>query len=63
MQAQRITNRYLGDNPTTWLRPGVPHDSYLAEFLMRSNDPFRSSNATSTPSVRAVLGLLFGSHR
>lgn len=31
-----ITNLYLGEHPTTWLRPGVPHDSYLGEFLMRT---------------------------
>ncbi|WP_069159887.1 aldehyde dehydrogenase family protein [Nocardia altamirensis] len=37
-----ITNLYLGDNPTTWLRPGVPHDSYLAEFLMRTKGMIRS---------------------
>ncbi|WP_433576564.1 aldehyde dehydrogenase family protein [Nocardia brasiliensis] len=37
-----ITNLYLGDNPTTWLRPGVPHDSYLGEFLMRTKGMIRS---------------------
>ncbi|MEV6058940.1 aldehyde dehydrogenase family protein [Nocardia asteroides] len=37
-----ITNLYLGDNPTTWLRPGVPHDGYLAEFLMRCKGMIRS---------------------
>ncbi|MBF6300047.1 aldehyde dehydrogenase family protein [Nocardia amamiensis] len=38
-----ITNLYLGDNPTTWLRPGVPHDSYLGEFLMRTKGMIRSA--------------------
>ena len=31
-----ITNLYLGDNPTTRLRPDIPHDGYLGEFLMRN---------------------------
>ncbi|MEV0359842.1 aldehyde dehydrogenase family protein [Nocardia sp. NPDC050697] len=38
-----ITNLYLGDNPTTWLRPGVPHDGYLGEHLMRSKGMIRSA--------------------
>ncbi|MET8649890.1 aldehyde dehydrogenase family protein [Nocardia aurea] len=38
-----ITNLYLGDNPTTWLRPGVPHDGYLAEHLMRTKGMIRSA--------------------
>ncbi|MGW5315719.1 aldehyde dehydrogenase family protein [Nocardia thailandica] len=37
-----ITNLYLGDHPTTWLRPGVPHDGYLADFLMRTKGMIRS---------------------
>ncbi|MGP4052020.1 aldehyde dehydrogenase family protein [Streptomyces sp. 2A115] len=31
-----ITNLYIGDHPTYWMAPGVPHDSYLSDFLMRS---------------------------
>ncbi|WP_181723622.1 aldehyde dehydrogenase family protein [Nocardia gipuzkoensis] len=42
-----ITNLYLGDNPTTWLRPGVPHDSYLGEFLMRTKGMIRSAEAVA----------------
>ncbi|WP_082393115.1 aldehyde dehydrogenase family protein [Nocardia arizonensis] len=38
-----ITNLYLGDNATTWLRPGVPHDGYLAEHLMRTKGMIRSA--------------------
>lgn len=37
-----ITNVYLGDNPTTWLRPGIPHDGYLGEFLMRTKAVIRT---------------------
>jgi len=37
-----ITNLYVGDSPTTWLRPGVPHDGYLGEFLMRTKGMFRT---------------------
>jgi acyl-CoA reductase-like NAD-dependent aldehyde dehydrogenase len=31
-----ISNVYRGDHPTYWMRPGVPHDGYLGEFLMHS---------------------------
>jgi acyl-CoA reductase-like NAD-dependent aldehyde dehydrogenase len=31
-----ISNVYLGSHPTHWMGPGLPHDGYLAEFLMRS---------------------------
>ncbi|MFJ4624392.1 aldehyde dehydrogenase family protein [Streptomyces sp. NPDC088812] len=31
-----IANVYVGDHPTHWMAPGVPHDSYLSDFLMRS---------------------------
>ena len=31
-----IRNVYLGDRPTYWMRPDIPHDGYLGEFLMRT---------------------------
>lgn len=31
-----IANLHIGDHPTYWMAPGVPHDSYLSDFLMRS---------------------------
>jgi acyl-CoA reductase-like NAD-dependent aldehyde dehydrogenase len=31
-----IGNLYLGDHPTYWTEPGLPHDGYLADFLMRT---------------------------
>jgi len=31
-----IRNVYRGDRPTYWIKPGVPHDGFLGEFLMRS---------------------------
>ncbi|MFH8442991.1 aldehyde dehydrogenase family protein [Streptomyces sp. NPDC018026] len=32
-----VANVYLGGHrPTHWMAPGVPHDSYLSDFLMRS---------------------------
>ncbi|GAA2635805.1 aldehyde dehydrogenase family protein [Dactylosporangium fulvum] len=37
-----ISNVYVGDHPTYWLRPGVPHDAYLGEFLMRTKTVIRS---------------------
>ncbi len=36
-----IHNVYLGDHPTHWFRQGVPHDGYLAEFLMRTKTVIR----------------------
>ncbi|MER7282816.1 aldehyde dehydrogenase family protein [Dactylosporangium sp. NPDC000244] len=36
-----IANVYVGDHPTHWLRPGVPHDGYLADFLMRTKTVIR----------------------
>lgn len=37
-----IISLYLGDNATTWLRPGIPHDGYLGEHLMRTKGMIRS---------------------
>ncbi|HEX4704662.1 MAG TPA: aldehyde dehydrogenase family protein [Pseudonocardiaceae bacterium] len=36
-----ISNVYVGDHPTYWMRPGTPHDSYLGEFLMRTKTVIR----------------------
>jgi acyl-CoA reductase-like NAD-dependent aldehyde dehydrogenase len=36
-----ISNVYVGDHPTYWIDPGVPHDGYLADFLMRSKGVIR----------------------
>lgn len=36
-----IANAYRGDHPTYWIRPGVPHDGYLGEFLMRTKTVIR----------------------
>jgi acyl-CoA reductase-like NAD-dependent aldehyde dehydrogenase len=36
-----ISNVYVGDHPTNWLEPGIPHDDYLAHFLMRSKGVIR----------------------
>jgi acyl-CoA reductase-like NAD-dependent aldehyde dehydrogenase len=36
-----IKNLYLGNHPTYWMEPGIPHDSYLGEFLMRSKAVIR----------------------
>ncbi|MFJ8357245.1 aldehyde dehydrogenase family protein [Streptomyces sp. NPDC093984] len=35
-----IANLYVGDQPTYAMAPGVPHDSYLSDFLMRSKAVF-----------------------
>ncbi|MBA0051571.1 aldehyde dehydrogenase [Streptomyces sp. AJS327] len=31
-----ISNVYVGNHPTPWMDYGLPHDGYLAEFLMRT---------------------------
>jgi acyl-CoA reductase-like NAD-dependent aldehyde dehydrogenase len=31
-----IDKVHIGDRPTTWTRPGLPHQGYLGEFLMRT---------------------------
>jgi acyl-CoA reductase-like NAD-dependent aldehyde dehydrogenase len=36
-----ISNVYVGDHPTHWIDPGIPHDGYLAEFLMRTKGVIR----------------------
>jgi acyl-CoA reductase-like NAD-dependent aldehyde dehydrogenase len=36
-----IGNVHLGDHPTTWYEPGLPHDGYLSEFLMRTKTVIR----------------------
>ncbi|MEU9317250.1 aldehyde dehydrogenase family protein [Streptomyces sp. NPDC048295] len=30
-----VANVHVGDHPTHWMAPGIPHDSYLSDFLMR----------------------------
>ncbi|MEU0730493.1 aldehyde dehydrogenase family protein [Streptomyces sp. NPDC006140] len=36
-----IGNVYVGDHPTYWMESGLPHDGYLAEFLMRCKSVIR----------------------
>jgi acyl-CoA reductase-like NAD-dependent aldehyde dehydrogenase len=36
-----ISNVYIGDHPTYWIEPGIPHDGYLADFLMRAKGVIR----------------------
>nr|WSZ99851.1 aldehyde dehydrogenase family protein [Streptomyces sp. NBC_00857] len=36
-----ISNVHVGDHPTHWMRHGIPHDGYLAEFLMQSKTVIR----------------------
>jgi acyl-CoA reductase-like NAD-dependent aldehyde dehydrogenase len=36
-----ISNVYMGDRPTYWIEPGIPHDGYLADFLMRTKAVIR----------------------
>ncbi|MFC0861728.1 aldehyde dehydrogenase family protein [Sphaerimonospora cavernae] len=41
MAEPTIGNVYVGDHPTHWMAPWVPHDRYLAEFLMRTKGVIR----------------------
>jgi acyl-CoA reductase-like NAD-dependent aldehyde dehydrogenase len=36
-----IRNVYVGDHPTWWIDPGIPHDGYLADFLMEAKAVIR----------------------
>jgi acyl-CoA reductase-like NAD-dependent aldehyde dehydrogenase len=36
-----IRNVYVGDHPTWWIGPGIPHDGYLADFLMEAKAVIR----------------------
>ncbi|MFI6638960.1 aldehyde dehydrogenase family protein [Streptomyces sp. NPDC050504] len=36
-----ISNVYVGDHRTYWMESGMPHDGYLAEFLMRCKSVIR----------------------
>jgi acyl-CoA reductase-like NAD-dependent aldehyde dehydrogenase len=36
-----ISNLHVGDRPTHHMRPGLPHDGHLAEFLMKSKSVLR----------------------
>jgi hypothetical protein len=36
-----IKNLYIGNHPTYWMEPGIPHDGYLGKFLMRSKAVIR----------------------
>ncbi|WP_419992657.1 aldehyde dehydrogenase family protein [Streptomyces boninensis] len=36
-----IANVHIGDHPTPWMAAGLPHDGYLAEFLMRTKTVLR----------------------
>ncbi|HSZ29336.1 MAG TPA: aldehyde dehydrogenase family protein, partial [Pseudonocardiaceae bacterium] len=36
-----IKNLYIGNHPTYWMEPGIPHDAYLGEFLMRTKAVIR----------------------
>ncbi|AOJ64622.1 aldehyde dehydrogenase (plasmid) [Burkholderia ubonensis] len=36
-----ISNVHIGDHPTYWTGTGMPHDGYLADFLMRAKTVIR----------------------
>jgi len=42
-----IGNLYIGRQPTYFTAPGLPHDGYVAEFLMRTKTVIRDTGAPS----------------
>ena len=52
-----IGNVYIGGHPTYWFKPGVPHDSYLADFLMRTKTIIRDLTCRPPGSSRPVPGI------
>ncbi|MFE2099028.1 aldehyde dehydrogenase family protein [Streptomyces sp. NPDC059468] len=41
LEEPSISNVYVGDHPTHWMESGMPHDGYLADFLMRCKSVVR----------------------
>ncbi|WP_086733156.1 aldehyde dehydrogenase family protein [Streptomyces glaucescens] len=41
LEEPSISNVYVGDHRTYWMESGMPHDGYLAEFLMRCKSVIR----------------------
>ncbi|OSZ61718.1 aldehyde dehydrogenase [Streptomyces pharetrae CZA14] len=52
LQEPTISNVYLGDHPTYWIRPGVPHDGWLGEFLMRTKTVIRDRDPSPDGAIR-----------
>ncbi|MBK6010920.1 aldehyde dehydrogenase family protein [Streptomyces sp. MBT53] len=44
-----ISNLYVGSRPTYWMDPSVPHDGYLADFLMRNKGVIRNGLPVPVP--------------
>ncbi|MGV9881156.1 aldehyde dehydrogenase family protein [Streptomyces sp. NPDC003006] len=42
LEEPSISNVYVGDHRTFWMESGMPHDGYLAEFLMRCKSVIRN---------------------
>lgn len=51
-----IGNLHLGGVPTYRMAPGIPHDGYLAEFLMRSTSVIRGDSVIRTEPSCAGSG-------
>ncbi|MFJ4468227.1 aldehyde dehydrogenase family protein [Streptomyces sp. NPDC089424] len=48
-----VANVYLGRRPTHWYAPGVPHDGYLSDFLMRTKAVVREARDQERAPHRA----------
>ena len=42
LDEQTISNVYMGNYPTYYMAPELPHDGYLADFLMRTKAVIRN---------------------
>jgi hypothetical protein len=46
-----VTNVYSGHHPTYYTTPAIPHDGYLADFLMRNKGVVRTDHNTARRSL------------
>ena len=46
-----VTNVYSGHHPTYYATPAIPHDGYLADFLMRNKGVIRTEHSTARRSL------------
>lgn len=53
LELPTVRNVYLGPFPTSWSAPGLPHDGYLADFLMETKTFVRSDQPPAAAPVSA----------
>jgi hypothetical protein len=53
LEQPTIRNVHLGPYPTSWSAPGLPHDGYLADFLMETKTFVRGDGPQAPAPVSA----------